>query len=168
MVGIVVVSHSAHLAEGVIELARLVSADCPIAAAGGLEDGSFGTSYERIMNAVESVHNEDGTLKTDGDLTMSLEQYFYVNDGEGSTVAKPAPEKPKTFDEMVRCATILCENFAFVRVDFYSVNDHVYFGEMTFTPQGGAGKWEDETQNRHYGDLLKLPPKSPIPERKVF
>ena len=62
MVGIVVVSHSAHLAEGVIELARLVSADCPIAAAGGLEDGSFGTSSERIMNAVESVHNEDGTL----------------------------------------------------------------------------------------------------------
>lgn len=80
----------------------------------------------------------------------------------------PAPEKPKTFDEMVRCATILCENFAFVRVDFYSVNDHVYFGEMTFTPQGGVGKWEDETQNRHYGDLIKLPPKSPIPERKVW
>lgn len=62
MVGIVVVSHSLRLAEGVVELAKLISAGCPIAAAGGLEDGSFGTSYERIMNAVESVHNEDGTL----------------------------------------------------------------------------------------------------------
>ncbi len=62
MVGIVVVSHSARLAEGIVELAKLISSDCPIAAAGGLEDGSFGTSYERIMNAVESVHNEDGTL----------------------------------------------------------------------------------------------------------
>ena len=49
-------------------------------------------NLDRFING--SFYNEDGTLKTDGDLTMSLEQYFYVNDGEGSTVAKPAPEKP--------------------------------------------------------------------------
>lgn len=62
MVGIVIVSHSAKLAEGVKELVDLISSDCPIAAAGGLEDGSFGTSYERIMNAVESVHSPEGTV----------------------------------------------------------------------------------------------------------
>ena len=62
MVGIVVVSHSAHLAEGIVELAKLITQDCPVAAAGGLEDGSFGTSYERIMNAIESVHGSDGVL----------------------------------------------------------------------------------------------------------
>ena len=62
MVGIVVVSHSAHLAEGIVELAKLIAQDCPVAAAGGLEDGSFGTSYERIMNAIESVHGSDGVL----------------------------------------------------------------------------------------------------------
>ena len=49
-------------------------------------------NLDRFING--SFYNEDGTLKTDGDLTMSLEQYFYVNDGEGNTVAKPAPEKP--------------------------------------------------------------------------
>ena len=49
-------------------------------------------NLDRFING--SFYNEDGTLKTDGDLTMSLEQYFYVNDGEGNTVAKPAPEIP--------------------------------------------------------------------------
>ncbi len=39
MVGIVMVSHSKTLAEGVVELARLVAGECPMAAAGGLEDG---------------------------------------------------------------------------------------------------------------------------------
>ena len=60
MVGIVIVSHSAQLAAGVVDLVKLIAADCPIAAAGGLEDGSFGTSYERILNAIETVHGEDG------------------------------------------------------------------------------------------------------------
>ena len=39
MVGIVVVSHSARLAEGVVELAREMAGDeVPIAAAGGLDE----------------------------------------------------------------------------------------------------------------------------------
>ena len=40
-----------------------------------------------------SFYNEDGTLKTGGDLTMSLEQYFYVNDGEGKKVELPSGDK---------------------------------------------------------------------------
>ncbi len=72
---------------------------------------------------------------------------------------------PNTFSEMKKYAKILSEGFAFVRVDFYSIDGHVYFGEITFTPQSGAGKWESEEQNLMYGDLIKIPPKSPIPER---
>lgn len=62
MVGIVIVSHSARLAEGVVDLTKMMTAECPIIAAGGLEDGSFGTSYERIMQAIESVHGADGAV----------------------------------------------------------------------------------------------------------
>ena len=80
----------------------------------------------------------------------------------------PYPPKPDTLEEMINCVKKLCKEFAFVRVDFYSVNGHVYFGEMTFTSQSGVGTWEDEEQNKYYGSLIKLPPKSPIPERKVF
>lgn len=62
MVGIVIVSHSAHLAESVIELASMMAENAPMAAAGGLEDGSLGTSFERIRTAIDSVYSDDGVL----------------------------------------------------------------------------------------------------------
>lgn len=61
MVGIVIVSHSQKLAEGVVEISRMIS-KAPLAAAGGLEDGSLGTSYEKIFHAVESVNGGDGVV----------------------------------------------------------------------------------------------------------
>ena len=62
MVGIVIVSHSTHLAESVIEMAAVMAQDTPMAAAGGLEDGSFGTSFEKITAAIDSVYSDDGVL----------------------------------------------------------------------------------------------------------
>ena len=62
MVGIVIVSHSRKLAEGVVEVARMMAADAPLAAAGGLEDGSLGTNYEKIFAAVEEVYSADGVM----------------------------------------------------------------------------------------------------------
>ncbi len=62
MVGLVIVSHSARLAESVIELASMMAKDAPMAAAGGLEDGSFGTSFEKISAAIDSVYSDDGVL----------------------------------------------------------------------------------------------------------
>ena len=60
MVGIVLISHSQKAAEGAVELARMMAPDAPLAAAGGLEDGSLGTSFEKIMAAVEAVDQGDG------------------------------------------------------------------------------------------------------------
>lgn len=62
MVGIVIVSHSENLAKSVIELTSMMAPDAKIAPAGGLEDGSFGTSFERITNAIESVYSDEGVL----------------------------------------------------------------------------------------------------------
>lgn len=62
MVGFVIVSHSAKLAEGVVDLARMMAKEVPIAAAGGLEDGGFGTSFEKIQRAVEQVYSDDGVI----------------------------------------------------------------------------------------------------------
>lgn len=60
MVGIVIVSHSKNLAEGVVELAKAMASDVKIAAAGGMEDGGLGTSFERIQEAIHSVYSDDG------------------------------------------------------------------------------------------------------------
>ncbi len=62
MVGIVIVSHSQTLAEGVRELAEMMAREVKIACAGGLEEGLSGVSYERIINAVEEVCGRDGAL----------------------------------------------------------------------------------------------------------
>ena len=62
MVGIVIVSHSQKLAEGVVEVAQMMSSNVPIKAAGGLENGVLGTSYDKIKNAVESIYTGDGVI----------------------------------------------------------------------------------------------------------
>jgi phosphoenolpyruvate-protein phosphotransferase/dihydroxyacetone kinase phosphotransfer subunit len=56
VVGLVIVSHSARLAEGVVELAREMGGDeVPIEAAGGLDDpeGAIGTDAMRVLAAIE-------------------------------------------------------------------------------------------------------------------
>ena len=65
MIGIVIVSHSTKLAEGVVELARnMGGTDILIQAAGGLnaEDATLGTDPIRILNAIEKVYSDDGVL----------------------------------------------------------------------------------------------------------
>ena len=62
MVGLVIVSHSKALAESVVELAKGMAPQALMAAAGGLEDGSFGSSFDRIRDAILSVYSEDGVL----------------------------------------------------------------------------------------------------------
>ena len=75
MVGIVIVSHSQKLAEGAVELAKLMAGDANIVPAGGLDDGQAGTSFEKIMSAVEEVHQEDGVavLMDMGSAVMTTE-----------------------------------------------------------------------------------------------
>ena len=46
-VGLVIVSHSAKLAEGVVELAGQMAPDVSIVAAGGMPDGGLGTDFDR-------------------------------------------------------------------------------------------------------------------------
>lgn len=47
------------------------------------------------------------------------------------------PEPPARLAEMVALAQKLSEDFAFVRIDLYCIEDRVYFGEYTFFPGGG-------------------------------
>jgi dihydroxyacetone kinase phosphotransfer subunit len=65
MVGIVVVSHSAILAQGVRELAeQMVQGQAPLAVAGGIDDPEqpIGTDPMRVLAAIESVYSDDGVV----------------------------------------------------------------------------------------------------------
>ncbi len=62
-VSLVVVSHSAKLAEGVVELARqMTQGKVTIAAAGGTADGRLGTSVELVTAALQQAASPAGTL----------------------------------------------------------------------------------------------------------
>ena len=72
LVGVVLVSHSARLAEGLAELVRELGGDqVPVIAAGGMDDGSLGTSYGRIERAVREADQGVGVLLL-GDLGSAL------------------------------------------------------------------------------------------------
>lgn len=45
--------------------------------------------------------------------------------------------KPRNFDKMVEIAEKLSKGFPEVRVDLYNIDGKIYFGELTFTSQGG-------------------------------
>lgn len=65
MIGIVIVSHSAKLAEGVVELARSMGGkDIQIKAAGGLDlpEETLGTDPMLILNAIDQVYSDEGVL----------------------------------------------------------------------------------------------------------
>ena len=65
MIGLVIVSHSHKLAQGVHELAAQMAGDqVGISDAGGLSDDSetFGTDAFKILSAIEEVWCDDGVL----------------------------------------------------------------------------------------------------------
>lgn len=63
MVGIVLVSHSHKLVEGLQELVgQLGGGKVPVAIAGGGLQGEIGTSVEKIENAIQTVAGPDGVL----------------------------------------------------------------------------------------------------------
>lgn len=70
--------------------------------------------------------------------------------------APVCPEKPVGFEEMKRAAAILAEGIPQVRVDFYEIDSHVYFGEMTFFHCGGFMKFNPDSWNRTFGDWVLM------------
>ncbi|WP_408954702.1 dihydroxyacetone kinase phosphoryl donor subunit DhaM [Natroniella sp. ANB-PHB2] len=63
MVGIVVVSHSYKIAQGIKELAQeLIPRQIPLVAIGGIEDGRIGTEIDEIIEAVKEVYSEEGVI----------------------------------------------------------------------------------------------------------
>lgn len=115
MVGFVIVSHSGKLAEGVVDLAKMMAPDVPMAAAGGLENGSFGTSFERILEAVNEVYSEDGVilLMDLGSAVMTAEMVLESLEGqklamadcplvEGAVVAAVNAAGGMSFDDILK------------------------------------------------------------------
>jgi PTS hybrid protein len=76
MVGVLIVSHSAKVAAGALELAiQMAGSELPQAAVGGTADGAIGTDPEAIIQALRRVLTPDGVvvLADLGSAVMSAE-----------------------------------------------------------------------------------------------
>ncbi|GAA1623163.1 dihydroxyacetone kinase phosphoryl donor subunit DhaM [Georgenia ruanii] len=76
--GLVVVSHSVRLAEGVVEVAAQMAPDVRLRPAGGTDDDRVGTSFDKVESAVTGLLGEPGVsgvvVLTDlGSATMTAE-----------------------------------------------------------------------------------------------
>lgn len=66
-------------------------------------------------------------------------------------------KKPLNLNKMINYAEKLSKNLPFLRVDFYEINEQLFFGELTFYPGSGFEKFKPHTYDRVLGDLLHLP-----------
>jgi len=72
-VGIVVVSHSSALAEGLADVAReMAGPGVPIEPAGGRADGGLGTDEDRVRDAIARAGGAGGGVVVLGDLGSSI------------------------------------------------------------------------------------------------
>ena len=70
--------------------------------------------------------------------------------------------KPNNLKLMLSLANILASEFYIVRVDFYEINNIVYFSELTLTPWNGSMNFEPKEYNIKFGELLTLPKEKKI------
>ena len=79
----------------------------------------------------------------DVDRQTSHKRNFYDLDWNYIDVESDHPnfgdclKKPQNLDEMIKIANIIAIDFPFVRVDLYSVDSKIIFGELTFYPCTG-------------------------------
>ena len=97
MVGIVIVSHSWKIAEGVCDLAReMAQGHEGIIPAGGLEDGSTGTDAAKIADAMTEADTGDGVviLADIGSAIMSAESAIEILEDEGRGINAVIADAP--------------------------------------------------------------------------
>lgn len=78
----------------------------------------------------------------------------FTQGGENNPIL---PKLPSTFEEMRQIAQELSQGIPHIRIDLYSVDDKVYFGEFTFFDSSGYEKFTPNKWDLIFGEWLKLP-----------
>ncbi|WP_053218490.1 dihydroxyacetone kinase phosphoryl donor subunit DhaM [Virgibacillus senegalensis] len=85
-VGIVLISHSPKIVEGVRDIIRQVNTEVPIELAGGTDQGEIGTSIEKIQSAIENAKTSKGVLlifdigsaKMNAEMAVEMSEYEQI------------------------------------------------------------------------------------------
>ena len=93
-----------------------------------------------------------------------LKEDFYDEAWNHLEVQRPAHgnaslpiQRPKQYELMKQLAAKLSEKMPFARIDFYEIDEKVYFGEITFYPASGFEGFTPEEWDLKLGEWIELP-----------
>lgn len=93
-----------------------------------------------------------------------LKEDFYDESWNHLDIQRPAHgnailhiARPNQYELMKELAMKLSEHIPFARIDFYEINEKVYFGEITFYPASGFEGFKPEEWDLKLGEWIKLP-----------
>jgi hypothetical protein len=100
---------------------------------------------------------EDRFAKQERIKTFFDEMWHPLPITEGGHPSNPAHTSPAHFEEMKSLTRILADGMSFVRVDWYEVENRLYFGEMTFYPNAGYERFDPRDVDHKWGSWIDLP-----------
>ena len=95
--------------------------------------------YDRGFDTKEQTLDPEGN-----DLATKLNPVYFENHISSSFKHDKGFKKPACWKQMISVAERLGSSFKFVRVDLFCSGDHIYVGEMTFSPMAGYYKGEGQ------------------------
>jgi len=110
----------------------------------------------KVMYIVTDRASETEKMKYDF-FDMDFQHLPFTTDHPNANVP---PEKPTAFNEMKELANQLSEGIPQARIDFYEVDEKVYFGEITFFHDSGMVPFEPDEWDMILGSWIKLPQKT--------
>ncbi|KXI45541.1 ATP-grasp fold amidoligase family protein [Bacillus pacificus] len=106
-----------------------------------------------LYTMIDYVDNHDNGKLGFYDTEFNQLPYRRLDFGE----IKEKLNKPKNFDEMLKIASKLSEDFPHVRVDLYNIDGEILFGELTFYNASGYTKFYPDEFDYILGAQFSLP-----------
>lgn len=69
-------------------------------------------------------------------------------------------EKPAQMDKIIELSRLLSKGIRHVRIDWYIIEEKIYFGEITFFDGSGFSPFDDEKDDLYIGSLIDLEQKN--------
>lgn len=126
------------------------------------DSGNIPADYKfHCFNSAEQSHC---IIQVDSDRFKGHCRDYFTTDWQrlplkvkyANSSASRLPTRPDNLEALIECAKTLSQGFAYVRVDLYSLQGQVYFGEMTFTPGSGFERFEPSHFDEQWGEYFDL------------
>lgn len=104
------------------------------------------------------IQHIGGRFESQRHIAFYTPEWEYLDITRGRARLGSPVMRPDTFDRMLELATQLAAEFDFVRVDLYSVEGTVLFGELTHYPASGMSPFKPGSFDFHLGNLWTIDP----------